>query len=154
MHMGMSKRRSAWSGLSAVALLCTFSPADAVAAGESVQVWLTTTSNSVLSKRLSAEPARSFGPESGTPTVIDINEAATYQTIDGFGGALTDSSAWVIYNSPQRNAIMNDLFNVAGGAGYNLVRVPIGSSDFARNHYTYDDTCCDLNDFSVNHDTA
>lgn len=154
MHMGISKRRSAWSGLTAAALFCTFSPTSAVAAGESVQVWLTTTSNNVLSKRLSLEPARSFGPESGTSTVIDINEAATYQSIDGFGGALTDSSAWVIYNSPQRNAIMNDLFSVAGGAGYNLVRVPMGSSDFARSHYTYDDTCCDLNDFSVNHDTA
>jgi glucosylceramidase len=154
MHMGISRGRGAWSGLAAAFLLCTLAPSGAVAAGESVQVWLTTTSNDVLAKRLSAEPARNFGPESGTSTVIDINDATTYQTIDGFGGALTDASAWVIYHSPQRNAIMNDLFSVAGGAGYNLVRVPMGSSDFARNHYTYDDTCCDLNDFSVNHDAA
>lgn len=47
--------------------------------------------NNVLSKRPGVELAGSFGPESGTPTVIDINEATTYQTIDGFGCALTDN---------------------------------------------------------------
>ncbi|WP_225409464.1 RICIN domain-containing protein [Stigmatella hybrida] len=122
------------------------------AAGESVQVWLTTSSGNTLSKKLSAEAAKKFGPESGTSTAIDVNEAVTYQTIDGFGGALTDSSAWLIFNSPQRNAIMNDLFNVGSGGGYNVIRLPMGSSDFARSHYTYDQTCCDLNDFSVSHD--
>jgi glucosylceramidase len=60
----------------------------------------------------------------------------------------------LIYNSPQRGAILNDLFSVTGGAGYSMIRLPMGSSDFARSHYTYDDTCCDLNDFSVGHDTA
>ncbi|WP_407653840.1 RICIN domain-containing protein [Archangium lipolyticum] len=125
-----------------------------MAAGESVQIWVTTTSGSSLSKRLSAEPTRNFGPESNTSTVIDVNPATTYQTIDGFGGALTDSSAWLIYNSPQRNSIMNELFSVGAGAGYNMIRLPMGASDFARNNYSYDDTCCDLNDFSVGHDTA
>ncbi|WNG48669.1 glycosyl hydrolase [Archangium minus] len=154
MHMGSSRSRSIKSQLATVVLVCALPPASAMAAGESVQVWLTTTSGNSLSKKLSAEPAKTFGPESSTPTAITINEATTYQTIDGFGGALTDASAWLIYNSPQRNAIMNDLFSIGSGAGYNLVRLPMGASDFSRNSYTYDDTCCDLNDFSVAHDTA
>ncbi len=134
--------------------VCGLAPASALAAGESVQVWLTTTSGSALSKRFNAEANKTFGAQSGTSTVIDISEGSTYQGIDGFGGALTDSSAWLIYNSPQRDAIMNDLFNVSSGAGYGMVRLPMGASDFARNNYSYDDTCCDLNDFSIHHDTA
>ncbi|NVJ22479.1 RICIN domain-containing protein [Myxococcus sp. AM011] len=126
----------------------------ALAAGESVQVHLTTTSGSTLAKKLSLEASRTFGPESNTALVIDVNDGVTYQTLDGFGGALTDSSAWLIHGSPHRAAIMSDLFSVSAGAGYNLIRLPMGSSDFARNHYTYDDTCCDLNDFSVGHDAA
>jgi glucosylceramidase len=137
----------------ALALL-GLTPSLALAANESVQVVLTTTSGSALSKRLSLEPNKTFGALSATPTVIDITDGTTYQTLDGFGAAMTDSSAWLIYNSPQRNTIMNDLFSVSGGAGFNFVRVPMGASDFARNNYSYDDTCCDLNDFSINHDKA
>ncbi|MCP3140836.1 RICIN domain-containing protein [Pyxidicoccus xibeiensis] len=136
-------------------LLCAVLGATpALAANESVQVWLTTTSGSALAKRLNPEASQTFGPDSGQGTPIDVNPALTYQRIDGFGGALTDSSAWLIFNSPQRNAIMNDLFSVGAGAGYSMVRLPMGSSDFARSHYTYDDTCCDLNDFSVGHDAG
>ncbi|WIG96463.1 RICIN domain-containing protein [Myxococcus sp. SDU36] len=135
------------------ALLCTaLCAAPALAANESVQVWLTTTSGSALVKRLNAEPNQTFGPDTGAVTAIDVNPALTYQTIDGFGGALTDASAWLIFNSPHRNAIMNDLFSVSAGTGQSMLRLPMGSSDFARNHYSYDDTCCDLNDFSVAHD--
>nr|WP_239470683.1 RICIN domain-containing protein [Archangium violaceum] len=155
MKMDLISSRGAWRGLATASLLvCALPPASALAAGESVQIWVTTTSGSSLAKKLSAEPSKNFGPESSTSTVIDVNPATTYQTIDGFGGALTDSSAWLIYNSPQRNTIMNELFSVGAGAGYNMIRLPMGASDFARNNYSYDDTCCDLNDFSVGHDTA
>jgi glucosylceramidase len=34
------------------------------------------------------------------------------------------------------------------------VRVPAGASDFSLSHYTYDDTCCDLFDFSIAPDEA
>ncbi|CAM3205059.1 glycosyl hydrolase [Corallococcus sp. ZKHCc1 1396] len=129
------------------------SPA-ASAANESVRVWLTTTSDSSLVKKLNAEANRTFGAESGTAPAIDVNDNTTYQTLDGFGGALTDSSAWLIYNSPHRTTIMNDLFSVGAGAGYSVIRLPMGASDFSRSNYTYDDTCCDLNDFSVGHDAA
>lgn len=155
MHMRISQGRILGHCLTLAVFLAGAWPASrAEAAGEPVQVWVTTTSGSALSKRLSLEPSKAFGPESSTSTVIDVNDAVTYQTLDGFGGALTDSSAWLIFNSPQRTAIMNDLFNVGSGAGYSMVRVPMGSSDFARSHYTYDNTCCDLNDFSVAHDAA
>lgn len=30
----------------------------------------------------------------------------------------------------------------------------MGASDIARSHYTYDDTCCDLADFSIARDLA
>lgn len=153
--MNPLKNRGPWRGVTtAMLVLGGLSPSLALAANESVQVWLTTTSGSTLSKRFNAEANKTFGAQSATATVIDVTDTTTYQTIDGFGGALTDSSAWLIFNSPQRTAIMNDLFSVGAGGGYNMVRLPMGASDFARNNYSYDDSCCDLNGFSVQHDAA
>ncbi|RKG71282.1 glycosyl hydrolase [Corallococcus exercitus] len=146
-----------WSRIPLHGLLLTASallPPAASAANETVRVWLTTTSGSTLSKKLSTEANKVFGAETGSATAIDVNDGVTYQTVDGFGGALTDASAWLIFNSPQRTAIMNDLFSVSAGAGQSAIRLPMGASDFSRNSYTYDDTCCDLNDFSVGHDAA
>jgi len=41
-----------------------------------------------------------------------------------------------------------------GNAGISYLRLPLGASDFARTQYTYDDTCCDLTGFSIDHDRA
>ena len=69
-------------------------------------------------------------------------ESIQYQQMDGFGAAITDSSAWVIYNqlSPdQRNALMNSLFSPSSGIGLSYMRLPMGASDFSLYPYTYDD---------------
>ncbi|WP_255217168.1 hypothetical protein [Myxococcus sp. AM010] len=59
------------------ALLCTaLCAAPALAANESVQVWLTTTSGSALVKRLHAEPNQTFGPDTGAATAIDVKPGA------------------------------------------------------------------------------
>ncbi len=49
---------------------------------------------------------------------------------------------------------MKDLFDPVNGIGLSFVRNPMGASDLARFNYSYDDTCCDLNDFTINHDLA
>jgi glucosylceramidase len=59
-------------------LLCAaLGAAPALAANESVQVWLTTTSGSSLAKRLNPEASQTFGPDSGGGTPIDVNPALT-----------------------------------------------------------------------------
>ena len=126
-------------------------PPSVHAANETVQAWATTTSGSSLVTPMSQQQSLTFGPPSGTGTVVNVDSGTTYQTIDGFGGAMTDSAAWLIYNSPKRDAIMNDLFG-SSGAAYSVVRLPMGASDLSLGNYSYDDTCCDLSNFSVGHD--
>ena len=80
----------------------------------------------------------------------------------GFGGALTDSSAWLIsavLSAEMHRRVMHDLFDPGAGIGLSYVRVAIGASDFAREHYTYDDLTAGQTDpglvgFSIEHDRA
>jgi glucosylceramidase len=123
------------------------------AAGETVSVWVTTPDQSKL---LQQQADLTFAADSGSnPLTITVNPASTYQQMDGWGASLTDSSAWLIFNSSARNTIMNDLFNTSTGIGLSFLRQPIGASDFSRSgNYNFDNTCCDLNDFSISHDNA
>ena len=94
---------------------------------------------------------------------ITVTPTTTFQTIDGFGAALTDSSAWLIQNEltqPQRDKLMRQLYLATGGIGLNYLRVPMGASDFtASGYYTYNDNPPGGTDefqqhFSVAHDEA
>ncbi len=122
-------------------------------AAPAVQVWVTTGDQSKL---LQQQPSVHFGPDHGSETTVDVDEDATYQTMDGFGAAFTDSSAWLVANKldpARRDELMAKLFAPDTGIGLSMLREPIGASDFTVNgDYTYDDTCCDLNDFSIAHD--
>lgn len=132
----------------------------AAAAAEPVQAWVTEGNKSKL---LSAEAGLAFGADGAAvnPT-IEVDEHTAYQSIDGFGGALTDSSAWLIQNkldAATRNELMNKLFGRASGIGISYIRLPMGSTDFALSNYTYDDvaegtTDENLDQFSIEHDKA
>jgi glucosylceramidase len=95
------------------------------------------------------------------PTVV-VDPTRTFQTMSGFGGAITDSSATVLYRlSPQaRQAAMRSLFDPRVGDGLSYLRQPIGGSDFvATAPYTYDDMPAGSTDypqrhFSIAHDEA
>lgn len=62
--------------------------------------------------------------------VVDLDDRR--QTIDGFGGSLTESSAFVLACLPaeQRRAILEELFG-ENGANFSLTRTQIGASDFS-----------------------
>ncbi len=117
-----------------------------------------------LSQRLTRLPDLPFAasPVPGIP-VINVDDAVRYQRIAGFGGAMTDTSAWLLHNelSPAaRAAAMQNLFG-AQGIHLNMVRVPMGASDFTRDGrpYTYDDLAPGRSDrrlshFSTAHDNA
>src|SRR5713226_2793474 len=75
----------------------------------------------------------------GGPT-IEVRDAIHYQPIDGFGASLTDSSAWLMSRSPQRDAIMQRLFSRTNGIGVSFLRQPLAGSDYTVGPaYTYDD---------------
>ncbi|GAA2390015.1 RICIN domain-containing protein [Dactylosporangium salmoneum] len=126
-------------------------PSPALAA-TSASVWLTTPDRANL---LTQKSSIAFGT-AGSGAVITVNPNTTYQSMVGFGASLTDSSAYLIYNSSSRNSIMNALFSPSSGIGLGFLRQPFGASDFARSFYSYDDGAADpsLSRFSVAHDQA
>ena len=130
------------------------------AANEPVSVWLTKADKSKL---LSPQSNVNFSSDTGTNDhTINVNENITYQKMDGFGASLTDSSAYLIQNklsAEARDTLMTNLFDKTNGIGISLLRQTIGSCDYSRNQYSYDDmpsgqTDDNLTNFSIDHDTA
>ena len=124
----------------------------------SASVWLTDRTGT---KRLAQQANASFAAGTGDPSLltIDVNDAVRYQRIEGFGGSITDSSAWLLsqLSASQRSSVMTALFDPQAGIGISFLRQPIGSSDFSRNAYTFDDidpfgTDYSLASFSIDHD--
>lgn len=72
--------------------------------------------------------------------VVNLYPQALYQTIDGFGGAVTDAVASVLDKAPAgvRGEILNRYFG-EDGIGYSLVRIPLDSCDFSETMYEAED---------------
>lgn len=74
--------------------------------------------------------------------VIEINDKQTFQSMDGFGYALTGGSAFHLHNmsAPARKAILKELFATTGdNIGVSYLRISIGASDLDANVFSYDD---------------
>jgi len=136
-------------------------PVPAHAAGEAVNIWLTTTTDAAgrsVSRGLQQQSPIAFAATSaGGNQTVTVNEGTTFQQFEGAGASFTDTAAWLINGSgalsaATRNDVMTKLFSPAGGIGLSFLRNPMGASDLARFSYTYDDTCCDINDFSLSRD--
>ncbi|HZX03357.1 discoidin domain-containing protein [Kribbella sp.] len=127
-------------------------PAQAHPATTQVSVWVTTPDRAEL---LHERAPVSFHDGASDRTTITVDPRTTYQTMDGFGAALTDSAAAVLYRlSPaDREQTMRKLFDPTQGIGVSFLRQPVGSSDFtaASEHYTYDDVPAGQTDFGLKH---
>ena len=125
----------------------------------SAHVWVTTPDGT---DKLTDLGTVAFGSAMPSAPTIVVDPTLTYQTMQGFGGAITDSSATVLYQlSPAaRAATMRSLFDPVTGDGLDYLRQPIGASDFvATADYTYDDLPAGQTDyaqkhFSIAHDQA
>ena len=88
-------------------------------------------------------------------SIITINPEVKYQTITGFGGAFTESSAYLLnqVSAKNRQKILNAYFSDSG-AQYSLTRTHMNSCDFSLGHYSYASIEGDtsLAHFSVNED--
>jgi glucosylceramidase len=109
-------------------------------ANEPVAVWMTTGDQSALLQRLGDA---SFGPTAApAATTITIDEHASYQTMDGFGAAMTGSAATLLSRSlgtAERDSVLADLYT-SRGIRLNVVRHSMGASDFSpQGDFTYDD---------------
>ncbi len=82
---------------------------------------------------------------------IPINAGTEYQVMEGFGAALTGSSAYVIQThleEAERNQLLQDLFDAENGIGISFIRVTIGASDFSLSNFTYNDLGASQSDIS------
>lgn len=116
------------------------------------QVWLTTASRADL---LALQPqALHFSAVSNSLPVIDVNDMARFQPIEGFGVALTGGSAELLMkmDPARREALLKELFTRNGdGIGISYLRVSIGSSDMNDHAFSYDDMPAGETDVDLKH---
>jgi glucosylceramidase len=90
---------------------------------------------------------------SGAAAVLTCDPTEKFQEIVGFGGALTESSAWVLAQlSPEkRAAVLRKYYDPKEGIGYTLARTHINSCDFSLHMWALDETPgdYDLLEFSL-----
>lgn len=108
--------------------------------GKSATVWLSTEDRSSL---LAPQPAPlHFKTRNTQAPVIDVNDRQKYQSMDGFGFALTGGSAQLLMrmDAAHRSVLLQELFGMADSdIGVSYLRISIGSSDMNDHAFTYDD---------------
>jgi glucosylceramidase len=105
-----------------------------------VSLWLTNPDRSALFQLQT--PPISFTKAAATNQIIDVDPAKTYQTIDGFGFALTGGSAQLIQHMDPdaRAALLHELFATdANNIGVSYLRLTVGASDMNDHVFSYDD---------------
>ncbi len=83
---------------------------------------------------------------------ITVDAARQYQQIDGIGGSITESSAWLMckkMNAAQRHQLLVELFDRQEGIGLSCLRQSIGASDFRISNYSYDDMPAGQEDYEL-----
>ncbi|XP_032094231.1 lysosomal acid glucosylceramidase-like [Thamnophis elegans] len=97
-------------------------------------------------QRLERSEGQIVDTSSGTSGGIfyTYNPSVQHQYVKGFGGALTDSAAINILRLSYgaQNHLLRSYFSDEG-IEYNLLRWPIGCSDFSTRPYSYGDRCVD-----------
>ncbi|MGB8261294.1 MAG: carbohydrate-binding protein [Terracidiphilus sp.] len=111
--------------------------------------------------KLTAQPSTQFFSGSGGSNPVYVDETESYQTIEGFGAAFTDTAAYnlnEVATAAAHSEAVNNLFTRNGqGIGLSFMRAPMAASDLALSVYSYDDQPAGKTDptlagFSIDHD--
>lgn len=124
-----------------------------------ISSWITKGDKSLL---LQKQADQTFGAVSNSYPFIDVDTTQTFQTIDGFGYALTGGSAYVInkLSSTDKASLLQELFGAnENSIGVSYLRISIGSSDLNASVFSYDDlpggqTDINLDHFNLSQDTV
>ena len=100
---------------------------------------LTTTDN--RSKDLTESFINFSTTDNMSPSTIRLKASEEFQTIDGFGAAITGSTAYNLLKMQpaDRADFLKKTFSHSEGYGMSYIRICIGCSDFSLSEYT----CCD-----------
>ncbi|WP_448702433.1 glycoside hydrolase family 30 beta sandwich domain-containing protein [Mucilaginibacter sp. AW1-3] len=117
-----------------------------------VSMWLTQADQTQLLKKQNT--ALLFTTGTNSNTTINVDTTQTYQTIDGFGFALTGGSAYLLnsLDATHKTALLNELFATdSAHIGISYLRITIGASDMSAATFSYDDVPGDvtLTNFSL-----
>ena len=98
-----------------------------------VTIYVTTSSRSQDFKKQAVD----FSSEQSVATIM-LHPEQRYQTMDGFGAAITGSAAYnLLQMTPEnRTKFLKETFSHTEGMGYSYVRIAIGCSDFSLSEYT------------------
>ncbi len=90
---------------------------------------------------LARQGAQLVSGSSMSPLTITLDPAIRYQTMDGFGSAITGSACYNLMKMTlaDRTKFLKYSFSHSEGLGQSYVRISIGCSDFSLSEYT----CCD-----------
>lgn len=119
---------------------CAFTFSGAVMAQSQPQVWLTKSDRTALFTRQATGLSLATAKKK-QPTIV-VNDKETFQSIDGFGYALTGGSAQHIVkmSAPARAALLKELFATNGdNIGVSYIRLSIGASDLNEKVFSYND---------------
>jgi glucosylceramidase len=104
-----------------------------------VDVYVTTANRSMLFQHISV--AFNTKLNMSVATSIMLKPSVKYQTIDGFGVAITGSSCYNLLQMSEinRTKLLKEVFDTVNGNGFSFIRISLGCSDFSLDEYT----CCD-----------
>lgn len=103
-----------------------------------LQMYLTDPSTNTL---LVKQATPKVGANSEDIPEITVDGSEKYQTIDGFGFALTGGSAYLLnkMSAEDRKEVLKKFYDPQYGIGASLVRISIGASDLSKKCFTYDE---------------
>jgi glucosylceramidase len=118
-----------------------------------VSMWLTTPDRQTLLQKQNISLL--FSNTTNQNSTINVDSTTQYQSIDGFGFALTGGSATLInqLTAAQQSALLTELFATdSASIGISYLRISIGASDLSASDFTYDESSTadvNLQNFSI-----
>ncbi|MDP4209315.1 MAG: glycoside hydrolase family 30 beta sandwich domain-containing protein [Bacteroidota bacterium] len=140
--------------LKAFLMLACMLPGYSIFSQTSVNWWLTSADKSAL---LTKQVPLTLGEtaNNGTPNII-VTSDHKYQSVDGFGFALTGGSAqhMIRMSADERKKLIQELFGKGiNDIGISYLRVTIGASDLNDHVFSYDDVPAGQTDVNLEHFT-
>src|ERR1700733_7025657 len=148
------KRTRSASRIAALALWISFGFSAQAVNAQNVKVYVSSKSGD----RLTPKDDLQFADTKPEGPTFQINGSMRNQKIDGFGASILEAGLITLNTLPARKQedVLRSLFDPQQGAGFTVMKTPIGGTDFqsAGPWYTYDDTPGDteLRNFSVERD--
>jgi glucosylceramidase len=140
----LGKNRGKVFFLSALMVTAMLAPANAVLKAK----WRYSTASNLWV----AEQQLSIVNHTTQATEIVLDTTVKYQTMNGWGGSPNESGVIGLHKLPQalQDSVIKMLFDTVTGCKFNMIRLPIGCSDFSIDGYSLNDNANDYTMSKIN----